>query len=85
MPLGARRNGQVDNSTNDATWARYVASWPAWREIGVCDGVCAYALVCGRARICVRDARVPVRITYALARLSAHVRERPPAPATRVH
>lgn len=64
---------------NRAIWDRYVASVPSWREIEACGGVCDHAPVCGRARICVRDERVPACVTYALARLSARLAERPPA------
>lgn len=73
------RNGQVDGWPNQSAWERYVASWPSWRILGHCEGPCLHALVCGRARICADDARVPAQVRNALARLSALVHE--PAPA----
>jgi len=79
MPLGASRTGQVNGRLKERTWAGYVASWPAWRDIEVCGGVCLTAVVCGRAQVCLRDAQVSARVTCALARLSASARERVPA------
>lgn len=76
---GPRRTGQVTKMTNRSGWEKYVNSWPAWRDLEACGGVCLSAAVCGRARVCVRDARVPACVTYALARLSARVGERAPA------
>ena len=65
-----------------SSWARYVASWPSWREIGVCAGTCPYAIVCGRARVCL-DAHASERaLVYALARLSERVGERAPQART---
>jgi hypothetical protein len=78
--MGGSRNGQVEGWPNRSAWEKYVASWPAWRAESRCDGQCTLALVCGRARVCVRDARVPTCVTYALARLSAAAGERAPAP-----
>jgi hypothetical protein len=73
------RTGQVKGLPNQSTWAGYVASWPAWRDLEVCGGVCLHATVCGRAQVCVRDPCVPAYVTRALARLSASARERVPA------
>jgi len=53
---------------------------PPWRDLEACGGICPSAGVCGRARVCVRDARVPGCVTYALARLSARAGERAPGP-----
>lgn len=80
MTQGAKRTGQVEGWPHRSAWEKYVASCPPWRDIEVCGGVCVSALVCGRARVCVRDARVPTCVTYALARLSAQVHERAPLP-----
>ena len=82
MRPGARRTGQVEGRPNQSDWDRYVASCPSWRDLEACGGVCPSALVCGRARVCVRDARVPGCVTHALARLSAQVGERAPAPVS---
>lgn len=79
-PQNGARTGQVKKPSSEATWEKYVASWPAWRDWEVCRGACTSAVVCGRARVCVRDARVHGAVVYALARLSAAVGERAPAP-----
>jgi len=76
----ALRTGQVKGWPNQSSWEKYVASWPSWRDPEYCRGACHCAGVCGRARVCVCDARVPGHVTYALARLSALVHERAPAP-----
>lgn len=66
----------------DPSWFQYVGSWPAWRENEACPGTCAYAEVCGRARLCLGARTHDARVVYALARLSALVRERAPRPAS---
>ena len=65
--------------TDEASWAKYVACWPAWRDPKECTGVCLYALVCGRARVCLQAHVRERALVYALARLSARVGERAPA------
>lgn len=62
----------------ESRWAVYVASCPLWRDIEACGGVCQLPGVCGRARMCVRDARTHAQCAYALARLAAHVGVRAP-------
>lgn len=80
MALNGSRTGQVEGWPHRSGWDKYVASCPSWRDLEACGGPCLSALVCGRARVCVRDARVPGCVTYALARLSALAHERPPLP-----
>ncbi len=77
-PPRARRTGQLEPPSSQSTWAGYVASWPAWRDPEVCDGVCLTGVVCGRARVCLRTPDVHAGVVCALARLSASARERVP-------
>ena len=67
---------------SQASWERYVASGPAWRDFEACGGVCPSAAVCGRARVCVRAPLSASALVYALARLSAAVGERAPTRAS---
>lgn len=62
----------------EGSWRDYVASWPSWRPQRGCSGVCPYALVCGRARVCLQVHADTRALVYALARLSASAGERPP-------
>jgi hypothetical protein len=78
----APRNGQVEGGSNEAGWREYVAQWPLWRPLMACTGVCPYALVCGRARMCLQARDAHPRVVYALARLSAAAGERPPTRLT---
>lgn len=73
------RNGQVDGWPNRSGWQKYVASWPAWRDLEVCQGKCPVADVCGRAHVCIRDERAHPRVVLALARLWARLGAQPPA------
>lgn len=66
-------------TSSKTTWGEYVASWPPWRPVEACSGVCPRAHVCGRARVCLQASVGTRPLVYALARLSAAVRERPPA------
>jgi hypothetical protein len=79
MTTGTRTAAPKVKRPKESAWEEYVAEWPAWRDFEACQGKCLTAVICGRARVCVRDAHVPARVTYALARLSAQVGERPPA------
>jgi len=65
---------------NDTAFDQYVASWPLWRDPGACTGACPRPDVCGRARVCAQAYPHLRPLVAALARLSAQIRERPPAP-----
>lgn len=78
-PGNSPRTGQVKRLTDGRTWHGYVASWPAWRDPEVCGGACLTEVICGRAQVCLRDARTCAGVVCALARLSASARERVPA------